>query len=230
MSQAPKTLLLDTVNIPADLRKLDKSDLRQLADELRAEVTSLREKVLQGSNRVQQAEAQRRDMKEEVQAMRDQFTGETAEQPSSAAAPHQELAFQDLPPGVQTTLRSQYNGVRFGELVKNQDDGRVTYSMHGEQADGRNVEAILDPQGNVMEQYLDVYLEELPDPVKQRLRSQVNLDGESSFSQIWDAGNTFYTGSIEYDGSEVSVTIGPDGRLREWAETRHTGSEEGPGQ
>ncbi|MEQ8749643.1 MAG: 1-deoxy-D-xylulose-5-phosphate synthase N-terminal domain-containing protein, partial [Amphiplicatus sp.] len=33
-----ETPLLDQVNVPADLRKLDKSQLRQLADELRAEV------------------------------------------------------------------------------------------------------------------------------------------------------------------------------------------------
>ncbi|MGQ7830471.1 1-deoxy-D-xylulose-5-phosphate synthase [Altererythrobacter sp. Z27] len=37
MSQSPNTPLLDTVAYPADLRKLDKSELRQLADELRAE-------------------------------------------------------------------------------------------------------------------------------------------------------------------------------------------------
>ncbi|MBL4619313.1 MAG: 1-deoxy-D-xylulose-5-phosphate synthase [Marinicaulis sp.] len=35
---AVETPLLDTVNLPADLRKLDKSQLRQLADELRAEM------------------------------------------------------------------------------------------------------------------------------------------------------------------------------------------------
>ncbi|WP_128891348.1 1-deoxy-D-xylulose-5-phosphate synthase [Erythrobacter sp. HKB08] len=38
MSQPPKTPLLDTVEYPADLRKLDKSQLRQFADELRAEM------------------------------------------------------------------------------------------------------------------------------------------------------------------------------------------------
>ena len=38
MSQPPQTPLLDTVDTPEDLRKLDKSQLRQLADELRAEV------------------------------------------------------------------------------------------------------------------------------------------------------------------------------------------------
>ncbi|RDC61240.1 1-deoxy-D-xylulose-5-phosphate synthase [Alteripontixanthobacter maritimus] len=37
---APKTPLLDTVDMPADLRKLDKSQLRQLADELRDEMIS----------------------------------------------------------------------------------------------------------------------------------------------------------------------------------------------
>ena len=35
---AVETPLLDTVNYPADLRKLEKSQLRQLADELRAEM------------------------------------------------------------------------------------------------------------------------------------------------------------------------------------------------
>src|SRR3981189_3237076 len=34
---ASKTPLLDTVHVPADLRRLDPSQLRQLADELRAE-------------------------------------------------------------------------------------------------------------------------------------------------------------------------------------------------
>ncbi len=40
MSERPITPLLDTVEYPADLRKLDKGDLRQLADELREEMIS----------------------------------------------------------------------------------------------------------------------------------------------------------------------------------------------
>lgn len=40
MSELPHTPLLDTVNSPADLRKLKTSELRQLADELRAEMIS----------------------------------------------------------------------------------------------------------------------------------------------------------------------------------------------
>jgi len=40
MSDAPITPLLDTVNTPADLRKLDPKQLRQLADELRTETIS----------------------------------------------------------------------------------------------------------------------------------------------------------------------------------------------
>ncbi len=40
MSQNPDTPLLDKVNSPADLRKLQASELRQLADELRAETIS----------------------------------------------------------------------------------------------------------------------------------------------------------------------------------------------
>ena len=40
MADLPKTPLLDTVDTPADLRKLKPADLRQLADELRAEVIS----------------------------------------------------------------------------------------------------------------------------------------------------------------------------------------------
>mgnify|MGYP002822954111 CR=1 FL=1 len=38
MSDRPHTPLLDTVDTPADLRKLDQSQLRQLADELREEM------------------------------------------------------------------------------------------------------------------------------------------------------------------------------------------------
>ena len=37
MTATSKTPLLDTINSPADLRKLQIKDLRQLADELRAE-------------------------------------------------------------------------------------------------------------------------------------------------------------------------------------------------
>ena len=40
MSDRPQTPLLDTVQYPADIRSLDRSDLRQLADELRQEVIS----------------------------------------------------------------------------------------------------------------------------------------------------------------------------------------------
>lgn len=40
MDSRPDTPLLDTVDLPADLRKLEKSQLRQLADELRAEMIS----------------------------------------------------------------------------------------------------------------------------------------------------------------------------------------------
>src|SRR3954464_11449660 len=40
MADLPPTPLLDTVDTPADLRKLKPADLRQLADELRAETIS----------------------------------------------------------------------------------------------------------------------------------------------------------------------------------------------
>ena len=40
MADFPATPLLDTVNVPADLRKLKVDQLRQLADELRAETIS----------------------------------------------------------------------------------------------------------------------------------------------------------------------------------------------
>ena len=40
MSQPPVTPLLDTVDVPADLRKLAPEQLRQLADELRSEMIS----------------------------------------------------------------------------------------------------------------------------------------------------------------------------------------------
>jgi len=40
MSQTSDTPLLDTVNLPADLRKLAPEQLRQLADELRTEMIS----------------------------------------------------------------------------------------------------------------------------------------------------------------------------------------------
>ena len=40
MSDRPDTPLLDTVRIPADLRRLEPEQLRQLADELRAETIS----------------------------------------------------------------------------------------------------------------------------------------------------------------------------------------------
>ncbi len=40
MADKPHTPLLDTVNVPADLRKLEPKQLRQLADELRAEMIS----------------------------------------------------------------------------------------------------------------------------------------------------------------------------------------------
>ena len=38
MSERPETPLLDQVNLPADLRKLERGKLRQLADELRTEM------------------------------------------------------------------------------------------------------------------------------------------------------------------------------------------------
>jgi deoxyxylulose-5-phosphate synthase len=38
MTSGPTTPLLDTVEIPADIRKLEQGQLRQLADELRAEM------------------------------------------------------------------------------------------------------------------------------------------------------------------------------------------------
>ena len=41
MTSRPKTPLLDTVDTPDDLRKLKQSQLRQLSDELRAEMTRI---------------------------------------------------------------------------------------------------------------------------------------------------------------------------------------------
>ncbi|WP_267395646.1 MULTISPECIES: 1-deoxy-D-xylulose-5-phosphate synthase N-terminal domain-containing protein, partial [unclassified Sphingomonas] len=40
MAHVPDTPLLDTIDTPADLRRLESQQLRQLADELRAETIS----------------------------------------------------------------------------------------------------------------------------------------------------------------------------------------------
>ncbi|NBR91864.1 MAG: hypothetical protein EBS68_18580, partial [Rhodobacteraceae bacterium] len=40
MSDRPVTPLLDTVHVPADMKRLSDAQLRQLADELRAETIS----------------------------------------------------------------------------------------------------------------------------------------------------------------------------------------------
>ena len=192
---------------------------RQQAElhELRAEVTSLRERIVEASNRVQQAEAQRQQMEERVQAMSDQAETQTAQPAATASGESQRLAFHELPPGVQATLRSQYNSVRFEELSSFNKDGQPAYLMVGQQADGREVKAILDPQGTVQEQYLDVTLEELPANVARAIRANVDAAGDIGFSQAWINGNTTYTGFVLQQGPDglrtVKVTVGEDGQL-----------------
>ena len=46
MNSPPKTPLLDTVDLPSDLRQLKKDQLRQLSDELRSEMIDAVRKIL----------------------------------------------------------------------------------------------------------------------------------------------------------------------------------------
>ena len=49
MSDRPETPLLDQVNYPADIRQLEKSQLPQLSDELRAEMIEIFERIASGA-------------------------------------------------------------------------------------------------------------------------------------------------------------------------------------
>jgi uncharacterized membrane protein YkoI len=121
------------------------------------------------------------------------------------------VLLRELPKAAQKTIREQLQGATLGEIERNTEDGKVTFTVNITRA-GEEREFTVAEDGKLLS--MDVGLEETPPEVQKTIKAQV---GQGKLENI---SKTFEDDAINYEvdmtttnDAERSFTVALDGRL-----------------
>ena len=182
---------------------------------LRGEVTQLRQQTEALKKEVAQAERTANTARSQLAASRESVARE-------AGAPGvQEISVDQAPAHIRNRIAQQYPGASIRELAVINEDGRTLYALEGTGANSREMSAVLDANGEILEQAIEMSFREVPNVVKGAVARQLNRDGGIDMTQVWENGRTSYRGNAEQNGQEMHFVFSEAGdliRYETWVE------------
>jgi hypothetical protein len=123
--------------------------------------------------------------------------------PVSSRADEEKIAFEQLPPAVQSAARKHLGPSELKGAVKETDDqGAVAYEIETSE-NGKDKDIVLDSDGRLLEISRELDVSALPPPVLEGIRAL------ASGGRILEAESTDRGGIVTYE----AVVITPAGRL-----------------
>ncbi len=130
---------------------------------------------------------------------------------SAADEPGKKMSLHQLPPAVQKTIQAHSAGAKLGEIEREEDNGKISYTVTVAK-EGHERDFTVGDDGVLKSE--EVTLEETPQAVQRTIKAQV---GEGTLDNV---EKTFEDSQIGYeadmtrkDGAERSFTVGLDGKL-----------------
>lgn len=183
-----------------------KADLEELPG-LRGEVTQLRQTTEALQKQLAVATQNAETARSRLQAT------QSASAPQTTASGRSMLSLALAPAHIRNKIALQYPGAKIGELVQVTEDEGTFYSLEGVTANDREMRAVLDANGEILEQALKMSFSEVPNAVKGAVGRQLNRDGGIDMTQIWEDGQTTYRGNAEQNGQEMQFVFSETGEL-----------------
>ena len=216
---------LEEARRAGDSRSGEIDELRQRIDKLteankdlpslRGEVTQLRQQADELKQQIAQAERTATTARSQLAASR-----EVSEREAGAPGV-QEISLAQAPAHIRNRIAQQYPGLQIGELRQITEDGRTLYAVEGIVGGERDMNAVLDANGEILEQVMEVGFAEVPTAVQQAVGQQLGRDGGIDMTQVWEDGRTSYRGNAEQNGQEMHFVFSESGdlvRYETWVE------------
>ena len=182
---------------------------------LRGEVTQLRQQTEQLRKEIAQAERTATTARSQLTATRE--SGER--EPGAPGV--REISLAQAPAHIRNRIAQQYPGLQIGELRQITEDGDTLYAVEGIAGNERGMHAVLDANGEILEQVMEVGFAEVPSAVQRAVGQQLGRDGGIDMEQVWEDGRTRYAGHAEQNGQEMHFVFSESGdlvRYETWVE------------
>jgi len=128
-----------------------------------------------------------------------------------AAADEPVRALTDLPPAVQKVIKANLGKNKLGDIERSSEDGETMYDADLIGADGETRSLTVSEDGKWFT--LELGLSDAPGPVQRTVRKHAARGKVEEISKVSDDGDVYYEAEISIDGREITLTVGPRGRL-----------------
>jgi hypothetical protein len=182
---------------------------------LRGEVTQLRQQTAELKKEVAQAERTATTARSRLEASRESSKREPG------APGVREISLAQAPAHIRNRIAQQYPGLEVAELAQITEDGRTLFALEGVAANERDMRAVLDANGEILEQVMEIGFAEAPAAVQRAVGQQLGRDGGIDMEQVWEDGRTRYFGNAEKNGQEMHFVFSESGdlvRYETWVE------------
>jgi chromosome segregation ATPase len=178
------------------------------ADKEKAELLQLRAKVSSLQRELDQA---RLDLKK--QASRAPSHSDGRESGETIQSSQQNIPVNQLPLQIRNSVLNRYPDAVILEAERIVETEGVRYALAGTVAGDRELHAIIDENGTVLEQEIELAFSQVPQAVRASLSQEIGADRAMEIHQVWEDGRTRYTGNTEVDGQDVHMVFTEDGQL-----------------
>ncbi len=122
------------------------------------------------------------------------------------------LDVKTLPPAVQKTVQEQTKGATIRGLSKEVENGKTQYELETK-ANGHNRDLLIDPEGKVLEVEEEVDIASLPATVQTEIKKNLGTGKILRLESVSKNNSlTGYEASVERNGKQSSLAMGPDGK------------------
>ena len=128
------------------------------------------------------------------------------------AEPVRTVKLSQLPAALQKAVQTQLGGGKLDEIERNEEEGKVSYTVDFTNAKGEERDFTLTEEGRLLSQ--EVTLEEVPPAVRNTIKGQVREGQLDNIEKTYeDSEITYEVDMTRTNGTEGSFTVGLDGKL-----------------
>lgn len=124
----------------------------------------------------------------------------------SASAQETKIKFQDLPPAVQETAKSQSQGATVRGYSKEIEKSKTEYEVQLV-VDGKKRDVSIDPNGKVIETEQEVAFDSVPEKVQDAIKHQAGGAKIERVEQVKSDQATVYEAVVHQNGKKHEIRV-----------------------
>jgi len=122
-----------------------------------------------------------------------------------------QVALVETPPAVQKVINANLGKNKLGDIDRTSEQGETIYDVDliGSDSESRGLSVAEDGKWFSLE----LPLSDAPGPVQKTVRNHLGKGKLEELAKVNDDGDVYFEADISMDGREITLTIGPRGKL-----------------